>query len=60
MFNSKSHFVFVCSRSAGSAQTSVRSHGELGSERLRRAEGPAGRGGFLLLLQDGADHGGGP
>lgn len=47
-------------RPAGGAQTSVRRHGELGPERLRGAEDPAGRRGVLLVLPDGADHGGRP
>lgn len=47
-------------RPAGGAQTPVRRHGELGPEHLRGAEDPAGRRGVLLVLPDGADHGGRP
>lgn len=47
-------------RPAGGAQTSVRRHGELGPERLCGAEDPTGRRGVLLVLPDGADHGGRP
>lgn len=48
------------SRFVGSAQTSLRRHGELGAERLRGAEDPAGRRGVVVILSDGADHGGRP
>lgn len=50
----------VVFRPVGGAQTSVRCHGELGPERLCGAEDPAGCWGFLLILSDGADHGGRP
>lgn len=50
----------VVFRPACSAQTSVCRHGELGPERLRGAEDLAGPRGVLLVLPDGADHGGRP
>lgn len=48
------------SRLARRAQASLRRHGELGPERLRGAEDPAGRRGVVLLVSDGAHHGGRP
>lgn len=42
------------------AQTSLRRHGELGAERLCGAEDPVGRRGILVIISDGADHGGRP
>ena len=51
---------FFFSRFVGGAQTSVRRHGELGSERLCGAEDPIGRRGVVLVLSDGAHHGGRP
>lgn len=50
----------VVYRFVSGAQTSLRSHGELGPERLRGAEDPAGCRRVLLVLSDGADHGGCP
>lgn len=49
----------VC-RLVGRAQTSLCRHGELGPERLRGAEDPVGRRGILVIIPDGADHGGRP
>lgn len=50
----------VVYRFVSGAQTSLRSHGELGPERLRGAEDPAGCRRVLFVLSDGADHGGCP
>lgn len=49
-----------CCRPAGGAQTSLRRHGELGPQRLRGAEDPAGRRRVVVVLPDGAHHGGRP
>lgn len=52
--------VCVVFRLVGGAQTSLRRHGELGAEHLCGAEDPVGRRGVLVVLSDGADHGGRP
>lgn len=58
----KSRYMQLCVvfRLVGGAQTPLRCHGELGSERVCGAEDPVGRRGVVVVLSDGAHHGGRP